>query len=612
MSVVVRSPEFKAGLRGLLRRPEEITESTRWLFTWLTMVFLVLCLPGVLSSARGGVLALGLAASLALTASWIYGFLSKRVPLVLDLLDAAAMTGFALACPEPAVVVMIAFVAAFLRALDGSTWRSMTRCCLYLAAIAATLPLWPLIHGGAATPSTGFLIAALPLMFPVVIIGRQLASGLLAREQGVRRDTALATTGSQLLGVTDAAAIQVLASMAMAEICAATPGLRLLQAVRDGSLLRVEGAAGGLDTVPVALPGEVITTPASPASATITNPGPLDAAVGAPLMWDCIGLAEREEDTWLLVGAPKKIPSEAMLSVRSLVNQVALALRNSEAQAQLVDAARSAGRAEIAVNVLHNVGNVLNSVNVSANLVVQKVRGSKSTGLVKAVALMREHTADLGTFITTDARGKELPGYLDKLAVALAIERESIEAELLRLTNGVAHIKEIVNAQQSLAGVSGVLESVRVSDVMEEALQMSGVLGDDRVTVIRDFPDDQPLPMDKHRVLLVLLNLIGNAMHAMKRNVDRPRQLTLGAGLTPGRAVSITVADNGEGIPAENMTRIFSHGFTTHVDGHGFGLHSSAVAAKEMGGALTVHSDGTDTGAAFTLEMPLDAEAVLA
>jgi len=577
---------------------------------WLTVAFLVLCLPGVISTARGGVLALGLAASLALTASWIYGFLRKRVPLALDLLDATAMTGFALACPEPAVVVMIAYVAAFLRALDdGSTWRSMTRSCLYLAAIVATLPLWPLVHGGAAAPSTGFLIAALPLMFPVVIIGRQVASGLVAKEQGVRRDAALATISSQLLGVTDAAAIQVLASMALEEICAATPRLRLLEAVRDGPFLRVEGAAGGLDTVPVTLPGDVITTPASPAGATITNPAPLDAAVGAPLMWECIGLAERREETWLLVGAPKKIPSEAMLSVRSLVNQVALALRNSEAQAQLVDAARNAGRAEIAVNVLHNVGNVLNSVNVSANLVVQKVRGSKSTGLVKAVALLREHAADLGNFLTIDARGKELPGYLEKLAAALAIERESLEEELLRLTNGVAHIKEIVSAQQSLAGVSGVLESVRVSDVTEDALRMSGVLRDDRVTVIRHFPDDPLLSLDRHRVLLVLLNLIGNSMHAMKRNVDRPRQLTLGSELTPGRAVSITVTDNGGGIPAENMTRIFSHGFTTHVGGHGFGLHSSAVAAKEMGGALTVHSDGTDTGAAFTLEMPLEAEA---
>lgn len=277
------------------------------------------------------------------------------------------------------------------------------------------------------------------------------------------------------------------------------------------------------------------------------------------------------------------------------------------AQAQLIDTARQAGMAEIATNVLHNVGNVLNSVNVSANLVSQKVRGSKSGGLGRAVALMNEHADDLGDFLTTDARGKALPGYLEKLAATLEVERESIDAELLRLTRGVTHIKEIVAAQQSLAGVSGVVESVRVSDLMDEALHMAGI-DEDEVTVIRDFPADPILALDRHRVLLILLNLIGNASHAMKGTTDRPRVLSLRAEVIDGQGVSITVADSGEGIPPENLTRIFVHGFTTHVNGHGFGLHSSAIAAKEMGGALTVQENPGVDGAAFTLHVPLDRE----
>ena len=281
-----------------------------------------------------------------------------------------------------------------------------------------------------------------------------------------------------------------------------------------------------------------------------------------------------------------------------------------KAEAQLVDTARQAGMAEIATNVLHNVGNVLNSVNVSANLVCQKVRGSKSGGLGRAVALMNEHADDLGGFLTTDARGKALPGYLEKLAATLAIEQESIDAELLRLTDSVAHIKEIVAAQQSLAGVSGVIEPVRISDLVQEALQMAGVLGDNQVTVIRDFGDDPLLSLDKHRVLLVLLNLIGNAMHAMKGDLGRPRQLSVRAEVIDGQALRITVADNGVGIPPENLTRIFVHGFTTHTDGHGFGLHSSALAAKEMGGALMVLENAGARGAAFTLQVPLDSELI--
>jgi signal transduction histidine kinase len=103
-------------------------------------------------------------------------------------------------------------------------------------------------------------------------------------------------------------------------------------------------------------------------------------------------------------------------------------------------------------------------------------------------------------------------------------------------------------------------------------------------------------------VLLILVNLITNAVYAMGDNADRPRQLRVRAELRAGGTVVVEVADNGEGIPAENLTRIFTHGFTTHEGGHGFGLHSSALAAREMGGALTVQSDGVGSGARFVFE----------
>jgi signal transduction histidine kinase len=70
----------------------------------------------------------------------------------------------------------------------------------------------------------------------------------------------------------------------------------------------------------------------------------------------------------------------------------------------------------------------------------------------------------------------------------------------------------------------------------------------------------------------------------------------------------MTVSDNGVGIASENLTRIFNHGFTTRKDGHGFGLHSGALAAREMGGALWAQSDGPGKGATFTLELPLSAK----
>jgi signal transduction histidine kinase len=106
-------------------------------------------------------------------------------------------------------------------------------------------------------------------------------------------------------------------------------------------------------------------------------------------------------------------------------------------------------------------------------------------------------------------------------------------------------------------------------------------------------------------VLQILVNLIHNAKYALDASGRADRQLTVRVGLARENWLEVKVADNGIGIPAENLTRIFSLGFTTRKGGHGFGLHSGANAAKEMGGTLQAQSDGAGKGAQFTLELPL-------
>jgi len=277
-----------------------------------------------------------------------------------------------------------------------------------------------------------------------------------------------------------------------------------------------------------------------------------------------------------------------------------------ETQSELVATARQAGMAEIATNVLHNVGNVLNSVNVSADLVSRRVRTSKSQGLAKAVQLINQHAADLGDFISHDAKGKLLPGYLNQLVEALAAEQQGIVEELEHLTGSVDHIKEIVATQQSYAGASSLLEAVRLSDLLEDALRMNaGALQRHRVRVIKDFTEVPPLLLDRHRLLLILVNLISNAKQALSAQDNSAHALTLSVRLLDEDRLQICVQDNGEGIAAENLNRIFAHGFTTRKDGHGFGLHSCALAAMEMEGSLTAHSDGPGQGATFSLELPL-------
>ncbi len=277
-----------------------------------------------------------------------------------------------------------------------------------------------------------------------------------------------------------------------------------------------------------------------------------------------------------------------------------------DAQSELLDSARQAGMAEIATNVLHNVGNVLNSVNISADLVTRKLRSSKALGLGKAMQLINERQGDLGTFFTEDEKGKLLPGYLNQLVDAIAQEQQGMADELAQLSKSVDHIKDIVSTQQSYAGASAVLEPVHISVLMEDALRMNaGALSRHNVTVVKHYGQVPEILADKHRLLLIMVNLISNAKYAMSNLSDRPRQMTLTVQPLSDDTLQISVKDEGEGIPAENMTRIFTHGFTTRKEGHGFGLHSCALAAVEMNGQLSAHSDGPGLGAVFTLTIPL-------
>jgi PAS domain S-box-containing protein len=273
---------------------------------------------------------------------------------------------------------------------------------------------------------------------------------------------------------------------------------------------------------------------------------------------------------------------------------------------QLLETSRQAGMAEVATSVLHNVGNVLNSVNVSANLLTDDLRRSKRAGLVKAVALMRQHHDDLGAFLTSDSRGKQLPEYLEQLATHLAAEQTAMLKELQELSSNIGHIKEIVAMQQSYAQVAGVAERVLVSELVEDALRMNtGALIRHNVQVVREYGSNPPeITVDKHKVLQILVNLMRNAKYACDDAGNADKRITLGIAADPGH-VRISVADNGIGIPQENLTRIFNHGFTTRKTGHGFGLHSGSLTAKELGGALLVQSDGAGKGARFTLELPL-------
>ena len=272
---------------------------------------------------------------------------------------------------------------------------------------------------------------------------------------------------------------------------------------------------------------------------------------------------------------------------------------------QLVVASRRVGMAEVATGVLHNVGNVLNSVNVSATLVCEQVKKSKVLTVGKVAALLCEH-ADDQKYLIEDKRGKELPGYLKDLGEHLRKEQATMLNELDSLVKNIEHIKEIVVMQQNYAKLSGLSVAVKTSNMVEDALRMnSAALTRHEVNLAREFIDDPTIIVDKHTVLQILVNLIRNAKYACDESSRSNKLVTIRTFKNGIDGINIEITDNGVGIPRENLSRLFSRGFTTRSDGHGFGLHSCLLAAKEMGGALTAHSDGPGLGAVFTLVLPV-------
>jgi C4-dicarboxylate-specific signal transduction histidine kinase len=278
----------------------------------------------------------------------------------------------------------------------------------------------------------------------------------------------------------------------------------------------------------------------------------------------------------------------------------------------LLETSRQAGMAEVATSVLHNVGNVLNSINVSTTLVTDMIRKSKMTNLGRVAAILEDNQKDLAKFLSKDPKGSQLPQYLARLAEHLGAEQATLLKEMDLTRKHIEHVKDIVMMQQAYAKVAGVSEKIKVTELVEDALRMNiGSLVRHDVKLNRDYPMDIPeVNVERHKVLQILVNLIRNAKYACEESGNKDKQLTLQV-RTTGDRVKIAIIDNGVGIPAANMTRIFNHGFTTRKDGHGFGLHSGALAAKEIGGSLSARSEGLGKGATFVLELPIQSPHLL-
>ncbi|HWD91574.1 MAG TPA: ATP-binding protein [Verrucomicrobiae bacterium] len=302
----------------------------------------------------------------------------------------------------------------------------------------------------------------------------------------------------------------------------------------------------------------------------------------------------------------RQVEKRTMLLQREIEERKGIELKMERTHQQLLKTSRLAGMAEVATYVLHNVGNVLNSVNLLGSSIANDVHDSQVGAVRKLADLLASKGQDLGRFVTEDPRGQKIPNYLKRLGSRLTQEQSDLNRKVESLTENIQHIKEIVATQHAYAKISGVWEIAMLEDIVEDALRMQGeILVHHNIELTRDYVAAPPLLVDRHKVLQILFNLLQNAKHACDKSDAAEKQIVVSIRIRDDQHVSVCVRDNGIGIAPENLTRIFAQGFSTRKDGHGLGLHSSVLMAQDMGGTLKAFSAGSGKGAAFTLELPL-------
>jgi signal transduction histidine kinase len=276
------------------------------------------------------------------------------------------------------------------------------------------------------------------------------------------------------------------------------------------------------------------------------------------------------------------------------------------AHKKLVKMARVEGRAEVTASVLHNVGNVITSVNVTANWLKEEIRYSKIPNFVKAAGILTEHKHDLAEFLTKDKTGRKLPVYLAALAKHLEEERKDFSLRLKELCSHVKIITELIAVQQAPDSAAGLTEVVSVAELLENAFQVNAPsMTAHGIEIVRKFENTPTCRLDHNKFMQIIINLLSNAKDALKESNNTPKTIKVGLKNKGDNRILVEVADNGIGIPKENINKVFELGFTTRKKGHGFGLHIAAIHAMEMGGTLTPYSAGPGKGAVFTLELPL-------
>lgn len=274
---------------------------------------------------------------------------------------------------------------------------------------------------------------------------------------------------------------------------------------------------------------------------------------------------------------------------------------------ELLESSRRLGMSEVATAVLHNIGNLLNGLNVSTGLLAQRLQELPVGDVPKISNLLKAHTEDIGNFLTESTKGKQVMPYLETLGNHLTGQYDLCLRDLETVLSQLEDVKDLVMGQENLTRAERILEPVSLKDLLEQALTVSqSQIIKHQITIERNYETIPKLVIDKYLCLRILINLIHQAKVSMTQPGDGPHRLSMGLHLHQDQqtTVHIRIQDTGCGIPPEQLTKIFSQELSEPFEDQDAGLHESALAAKNMGGSLTASSEGQGKGATYTLSLP--------
>ncbi len=277
-----------------------------------------------------------------------------------------------------------------------------------------------------------------------------------------------------------------------------------------------------------------------------------------------------------------------------------------ETQNQLLDSAHKAGMAEIAADSLHNVGNILNSVKTSAYIIKESMTNSPMESYSQTCNMVRQNEDNLVEFLFNDQKGVKTIQYFLALEKSFKSAFQEVGDNIDRLNRKIDAISDVIVAQQSYASSTSFSEEINIIEIIEDSLRITQEFENmEDIEVIEEFDSRPNVTLQKSKLLHILVNLFKNAILSMQNDSEGQKRLIIKTS-SKDNSVYLEVSDTGEGIPEENLQKIFAHGFTTRKSGFGFGLHSCANYVSEMGGTISAESDGKGKGARFLLKFPLD------